>query len=914
MSNARSPDTARHSTAQTVDKRLAVDAPWSHSWHDVTESLGVVRERGLSRSEAMRRRKRVGRNRLREPHRTSAWDVLANQFKSVILLLLAAAAIVSFALGDWIEGVAIAAVIGINAAIGFATEWQAVRSMEALRHLERISARVRRDSEVREIPADDLVPGDLVLLEGGDVVTADLRIIEASKLQVDESLLTGESLPVGKHPEPLEAGVAVAERKNMLFKGTLVTRGSGEAVVVATGMRTELGTIAALTEEAEEESTPLEKRLERLGHRLIWVTLAIAAVVAGAGVLAGRGLVLMIETSIALAVAAIPEGLPIVATLALARGMLRMARRNAVVQRLAAVETLGATSVICTDKTGTLTRNELTVTRLWLSDGLVEIQEGGAIVREGQKLNDDESRRLNDILTIGVLCNNAALHDDGTAVGDPLEVALLRAGADAGLRRRPLLEQMREVREEAFDTATKMMATIHQTDARYYVAVKGAPEAVLEASVSVSTASGDRELDPGERRTWQERVDELAGQGFRLLAHADKTVDDAETRPYEGLRLLGLVGFVDPPRSDAADAIQASHRAGIQVVMVTGDQPLTARTIARAVHLVQDENQKVFMGEDIEHLKDSPDELRHARIFARVTPKQKLDLIEAFQRSGRVVAMTGDGVNDAPALKKADIGVAMGRRGTQVAREAADMVLEDDAFATIVAAVRQGRVIFDNIRRFVVYLLSCNISEILLVASASVTSAPLPILPLQILFLNLVTDVFPALALGLGEGSDEVMTRPPRQATEQILTRDHWMAMALWAGLITMSVLAAFWTALGPLGMSERQAVTVSFLTLAFAQLWHVFNMRGRGSNLLRNDVVANPWIWGALALCTGLLLAAVFVSPLAGVLRVGAPTTEGWLLIVVFGFAPLLVGQLFLTWRPGRPSREAGDLAGARR
>ncbi len=901
---------------QAADNQLAsaVDRPWSRSWQEVLEALGVVPERGLTSSEAAQRRKRVGRNRLREPRRTTAFEVLANQFKSVILLLLAIATAVSLALGNWVEAGAIAVVIGINAVIGFVTEWQAVRSMEALRRLERIEARVRRDREVQELPADELVPGDLVLLEGGDVVTADLRVLEASKLQVDESLLTGEALPVGKRADPLEANVMVAERSNMLYKGTLVTRGSGEAVVVATGMRTELGTIAALTERAREESTPLEKRLEQLGQRLIWVTLAIAVVVAVSGVLVGRDLGVMVETSIALAVAAIPEGLPIVATLALARGMLRMARRNAVVQRLAAVETLGATGVICTDKTGTLTKNELTVTRVWLSEGLVEIRDEGAVaIPEGRRLSDVESRRMKDILAIGVLCNNAALHEDGTAVGDPLEGALLRAGAHAGLQRTSLLEHMPEVREEAFDTATKMMATIHETDAgRHYVAVKGAPEAVLEASVSVSTERGDRALDSEGRQTWRERTDELARDGFRVLAHADKTADDAGTDPYEGLRLLGLIGFVDPPRADAAPAIEACHRAGIQVVMVTGDQPLTAQSLARAVGLIQDDDHEVVQGDDIERLRTSPDLLGQPRIFARVTPQQKLDLIEAFQRSGRVVAMTGDGVNDAPALKKADIGVAMGHRGTQVAREAADMVLEDDAFATIVVAVHQGRVIFDNIRRFVVYLLSCNISEILLVASASVTSAPLPILPLQILFLNLVTDVFPALALGLGEGSDEAMTRPPRRATEPILTPDHWVTMVLWAGLIMSAVLAAFWMALARLGMTEEEAVTVSFLTLAVAQLWHVFNMRSRGSQLLHNDVVANPWVWMAIALCVGLLLGAVFLPPLASVLRVQAPSGEGWLLIATLGFAPALVGQVLLAWPPGTRRRETSGQAPA--
>lgn len=863
-----------------------VEAPWSKSWEDVLAALAVTREQGLADPEAARRRQEVGRNRLREPHRTSAWDVLANQFRSVILLLLALAASVSAALGDWVEAAAIGAVIVINAAIGFATEWQAVQSMEALRRLERRRSRARRGGEVHDIPAEDLVPGDIVLVEGGDVVTADLRLIDASRLQVDESMLTGESLPIGKHPDTLEAGTAVADRRNMLFKGTQVTRGSGEAVVVATGMRTELGTIATLTEEAEQESTPLEKRLERLGRRLIWVTLAIAAAVAVAGVLAGRAWGLMLETSIALAVAAVPEGLPIVATLALARGMLRMARRNAVVQRLAAVETLGATTVVCTDKTGTLTTNELTVSRVWLSEGVVELAGAG------------ESRSLRDLLTVGVLCNNAELHEDGTSVGDPLEVALLRAGAGAGLQRSRLVEQMPEVREEAFDTDTRMMATIHASGGGQYVAVKGAPEAVIAACVAERHEEGDRHLDAPARDAWHQRVDELASQGIRVLAHADKTADP-ETPPYEGLRLLGLVGFIDPPRPDAAAAIEACQRAGIQVVMVTGDQPLTARSIAQAVHLVSDGDHEVLTAGDIERIRRSPEALGRVRVFARVTPKQKLDLVEAFQQNGQVVAMTGDGVNDAPALRKADIGVAMGRRGTQVAREAADMVLEDDAFATIVAAVRQGRVIFDNIRRFVLYLLSCNVSEILLVASASVLSAPLPILPLQILFLNLVTDVFPALALGLGEGGDEVMTRPPRRPTEQIVTRDQWMAIGLWPAIMTVAVLIAFWTALARLGMDESEAVTVSFLTLAFAQLWHVFNMRSRGASLWRNDVVTNPWIWGALLLCTVLLLAAVYVPALADILSVRPPSRAGWALILGLSPLPLLAGQVLRRW-PG--------------
>jgi P-type Ca2+ transporter type 2C len=876
--------------------QMHVETPWARPWQEVLDELDVSRSRGLSEPDAARRLARTGPNRLREPRRTSALNVLANQFRSVILLLLAAAAAVSFAFGDLMQAGAIVAVIAINAAVGFITEWRAVRSMEALRRMERGVTRVRRAGEIREIPAEELVPGDLVLLEGGDVVPADLRVIDSSRLEANESMLTGESLPVAKGPEPIGADVDVADRANILFKATPVTRGSGEGVVIATGMQTELGVIAALTEEAQERSTPLERRLEALGRRLVWVTLAVAAGVAIAGVIARRDLASMIEMSIALAVAAIPEGLPIVATLALARGMLRMARRKAIVQRLAAVETLGATTVICTDKTGTLTENRLSVAQLWLSGGLVDVGESGGklVARYEGSHGATMTPMLREILSVGVLCNNATLRDDGSGVGDPLEVALLRSGAGAGVTRDVLLDRMPEVGKEAFDATTQMMATMHRLDeSRYYGAVKGAPETVLRASISVRTDGGDRALDVTERQRWEQRVDELARRGFRVLAHADKIVVEADAPPYEGLRLLGLVGFVDPPRADAAIAIEACRRAGIHVVMVTGDQPMTALSIARAVHLVREEDVAVLRGQDIERLRDVPDALRAASIFARVTPKQKLDLVGAFQRDGQVVAMTGDGVNDAPALRQADIGVAMGRRGTQAAREAADMVLEDDSFSTIVAAVRQGRVIIQNIRRFVVYLLSCNTSEILLVASASVTSAPLPILPLQILFLNLVTDVFPALALGLGEGSEDVMTRAPRPANEQIVKRESWIAIAMWAGLITAAVLAAFWIALAHFGMDNEHAVTVSFLTLAFAQLWHVFNMRSRGSSLVRNDIVTNPWIWGALLICTGLLLAAVSFPPLARVLGIRAPGADGWLLIAALSLAPALLGPL---------------------
>jgi len=883
-----------------------LDRPWwAHTYQEGLDALGVSADEGLDASEVRRRRKRFGANRLRQAESQSVWQILLEQFKSLIVLLLVAAAALSFAFGEWVEGVAITAVILINAMIGFVTELRAVRSMEALQQLVSVSAKVRRDGHAQEIRAEELVPGDIVLLEGGDVVTADLRLIEASKLQANESALTGESVPVSKQVESLEEDVPLADRSNMVFKGTAITRGAGEGVVIATGMDTELGHISSLVEEAEEEVTPLEKRLEQLGRRLIWVTLVIGAFVAVAGILAGREILLMVETAIALAVASIPEGLPIVATIALARGMWRMAHHNALINRLSAVETLGATNVILTDKTGTLTENRMTVTRMALPSGQVEVGgEGleieGTFSRDGTSIALSDDKVLRRALEVGVLCNNAALERDDseiTAVGDPVEVALLVAGAKAELQRDLLVEEKPEVREIAFDPEVKMMATFHQEDSRYQVAVKGALEAVMGVSSQILTSKGEREMSDEDREQWAKRNDQMAEEGLRVLALATKTVETAEVEPYKDLSFLGLVGLLDPPREEVRPALEAARGAGVRVIMLTGDQPATARNVALAVGLVEDDKAEMVHGMDLKSYEEWAEEERQrilqAPIFARVNPKQKLDLIAVHQDSGAIVAMTGDGVNDAPALKKADIGVAMGQRGTQVAREAADMVLKDDAFSTIVVAIEQGRVIFDNIRKFVLYLLSCNISEIMVVSLASIANAPLPIRPLQILFLNLVTDVFPALALGVGEGDPAIMERSPRDPDEPIMTRRHWLAMAGYGLTITLSVFGALLLAFNWLGMGTKQAVTVSFLTLAFAQLWHVFNMRERGSSLLRNDITGNPFVWGALVLCTGLLLAAVYVPGLADVLRVADPGTRGWAVVISMSLVPWAIGQI---------------------
>lgn len=870
---------------------------------DVLNEFGVDAAQGLNSHQVEKQRQKHGWNRLKEAKQRGAGVILVDQFKSPIIALLAIAAVLAFTFQEWIEGIAVVIAIAMNAIIGFITELRAVKSMESLQQLSKTWAKVRREGQVTQISADELVPADIVVLEGGDLVPADLRLLEASKLQVDESALTGESVPVSKNIEPVEPDLPLAEQRNRLFKGTAVTRGSGEGIVIATGMKTELGQISELAEQAGGEQTPLEKRLDQLGRRLIWITLAIAVVVAAVGIFQGRDLVLMVETAIALSVAAVPEGLPIVATVALARGMWRMAQQNALINRLSAVETLGSTSIICTDKTGTLTQNRMTVTRILTDLNTVAVEDssntGFTVGGNPVEANQDHPA-LQQLLHVGVLCNNAELPEMGESdntIGDPMEIALLEVGKRAEMQRPALRQDLPEEREVAFDPEVKMMATYHRTDQGYWVAVKGAPEPMLERCTYYMTSEGPQVLDESSHHRWQQHMTDTAEAGLRVLAFAAKTVDFSDAPPYEDLTLLGIVGLEDPPRAGVKDSISACHQAGIRVIMVTGDQPITARNIGLAVGIVSEQEAEALQGKALRALDDLTQQdkqrLQQASVFARVSPEQKLNLIAIHQDSGAIVAMTGDGVNDAPALRKADIGVAMGQRGTQVAQEAADMVLQDDAFSTIVAAVAQGRAIFRNIRHFTLYLLSGNTGEIIAVGLASLFNTPLPLLPLQILYINAINDVFPALALGLGEGDEVMMQRPPRKGDEPVLTQSHWSAIGLYGLLIAGATLTAFAIALRGMQLNDTQAVTVSFMTLAFGRLWHVFNMRSPGSQILRNEVTQNPYVWGALVLCIGLLLGAVYIPGLSDALGTTGLSWPSWGLVFGASLLPLIIGQV---------------------
>ncbi|KGF70610.1 ATPase [Hoeflea sp. BAL378] len=879
---------------------------------DVAAGLGTDPATGLSPSRVQERLETHGPNQLRRQKAKSALTILVHQFSSIIVWLLAAAAAMSFLLGDFAEAGAILVVLALNGAIGFFTELRAARSMEALMRIAQVRTRVRRDGQERMIDAHGLVPGDVVILEAGDVVTADLRISQASNLQADESVLTGESVPVVKSSGAAGRDSVLGDRTSMAFKATAITQGSGEGLVVATGMNTEIGRISALVQSAASEAAPLEKRLDRLGRRLVWLTFGLAALTIGAGILRGHDLVAMIQTGVALAVAAVPEGLPVVATLSLARGMWRMSQRNAVITRLSSVETLGATTVILTDKTGTLTENKMTAVGYLLDGRDITVSgdgDGRHFAGEGGPVDPARDEGLAWAVRVGALCTNAELGDgskDGRA-GDPMELALLQAAATAGLTHAGLLATYPELCEHAFDPLAKMMATVHAEGDGYLVAVKGAPESVIDSADLVLGPGGPRPLGAAGRRQWKARSSKAAAEGLRLLGLAMKHSGRADDAPYAGLTLVGLVCLADPVREDVRPAIAASRAAGVRVIMLTGDHADTAAAIARQAGL-GDGVLTVIEGSEL--IGVDPDtvsaELRErvlsADVFARVAPETKLVLVSIFQKAGHVVAMTGDGVNDAPALKKADIGIAMGKRGTQVAQEAAHMVLRDDKFATILSAMRQGRVIFDNIRKFVVYLMSCNVSEVLVVGLAVGVGLPMPLLPLQILFLNLITDVFPAFALGLGRGDDSVMRKPPRDPQDSILDGARWMLIGVLGGLITLATLGAFLLALSWLGLEPGAAVTVAFVTLALAQLWNVFTMRDPGSGLFNNEVTRNLYVWGALVLCLGLVGLALWLPALADLLGLPSPGPQGLALAFAASLAPLVLGQAWLAVaRPGR-------------
>ncbi len=890
------------------------------AWHtlpiDVAErQLRTDKTRGLTKEEAGRRHERFGANRLEQARGRSAFAILFSQFKSVLVLLLFAAAGIALAIGDHLEAGAILVVIVLNAAIGFVTEWNAERTLTALQKQTVRMARVVRDGVERELPATELVPGDLIVLEAGARVPADGRIIESVTLRLEEAALTGESKAVTRSTDPIaDVDAPLADRINLAFMGTTIVNGRGHLLVTGTGSTTEMGKIGVLIDEATGTDTPLEKKLARLGRLLLVIVLALCAVIVAAGVLRGHSWLYMLEVGISLAIAAVPEGLPAVATMTLALGMQRMARMGALIRRLPAVETLGSTTVICTDKTGTLTRNEMTVSAFVLDGRRIDVTGTGyspigGFEENGRTVDPRDDAHLTLALRIGVLCNDAKVtHVDGTdtVLGDPTEAALIVAAEKAGLKEDALEAEFPRSHEQPFDSATKRMVTVHRMrEGGLMMFVKGSPATLLAASSAQVGTDGVTPLTSDDRARWHELNRGLAEAALRVLALAYRQLPEGESEnnadDTSHLVFVGLVGMTDPLRDEANAAIVTCREAGIRSVMITGDQQITAAEIARQLGIDRDRNGqplRIVHARELANLDAAGwrETVDGAAVFARASPKHKLQIVEALQAQGQIVAMTGDGVNDAPALKKADIGVAMGIKGTEVAKETADMVIVDDNFATIVRAVEQGRIIYANILRFVRYLFSCNLSELLTVFIALMVGWPLPLGALQILWLNMITDVFPALALALEPSMPGVMRRAPHDPKAPLLPA-RLLVMIGWQGLLLAAVtLLAFFLGMrmhGTQAEGLKHATTMTFMALALAQVVHVFSSRSETGSAFDARLFKNGWLWGAVVLCILLQMAAVYVPFLSTILHTVPLGAEDWGVVIGCAVAPLVVVEV---------------------
>ncbi|KLN53271.1 cation-translocating P-type ATPase [Variovorax paradoxus] len=813
--------------------------------------LGVDPCEGLSAEEALKRQEFHGPNSLPQSPPRSLMQRVLDQFRDFMVLVLIAAALLSGFIGDVADTVAIAVMVALNAAIGLAQEWRAERALDALKRLASPHATVRREGSSQVLETSELVPGDVVLLEAGNLVPADLRLHQAAQLRVDESTLTGESVTVEKHTAHLPDGVhGVGDRLNMAFKGTLVTHGRAEGLVVATGSRTELGRVAGLLRDTQARSTPLQLRLASFGRRLSLVVLCLCTLIFGIGVMRGEPVLLMALTAISLAVAAIPEALPAVVTVLLALGARRMVKVNALVRRLPSVETLGSVSVICSDKTGTLTQNRMRVQ-------VVDLLAGGS--------RDPLWRAV-------LLCTDASLGARGEWVGDPTETALVEAAQAAGFEPGAVRAAHARLEEWPFDAGRKRMSTLHREQEGWVVVTKGAPETVLPCCTRVASGQGDLVLDGAEALS---AAQTMAAQGLRVLAVARRSfaqnpVGRSAEAVESGMVLLGLVGLADPPRPQAKAAVADCRSAGITPVMITGDHPATALAIARELGIAEGSG-PVLTGADLGAMDDAALQraARDVRVYARVDPAQKIRIVQALQAQGQFVAMTGDGVNDAPALKQADIGIAMGLGGTDVAREAASLVLLDDNFASIVAAVREGRRIFDNIRKFIRYAMTGNSGEIWTLFLAPLMGMPIPLLPLHILWVNLVTDGLPGLALAAEPAERGVMQRPPRAPGESVFAGGLWQH-TLWVGLLIAALCLGIQAWALKMDMHWQ---TMVFTVLTLSQMGHVLAIRSETDSLFTQGLRSNLPLAGAVLSTFALQLAVIYVPDLQSVFRTEALT-----------------------------------------
>ena len=872
------------------------------------KELGSDSATGLSGAESIRRLSEFGRNELIESGVKSPWLIFLDQMKELMVVILIIAAIISALLGDYSDAIAIGAIVILNAVLGFTQEYRAEKAMAALKKLTVPSVKVRRDGGVSEISAVDLVPGDIVMLEAGNFVPADCRVIESADLQTQEAALTGESLPVRKTTDAqTQPDLALADRRNMVYMGTHITAGRGEAVVAETGMRTELGRIAGMIQTVRREATPLQKRLAQLGKVLAAAAFFIVIVIFVLGWFRGDDLEVLFLTAVSIAVAAVPEGLPAVMTIALTLGAQRMLKRRVLIRKLSAVETLGSVTVICSDKTGTLTENQMAVTILQLADCKVDLQNRHSdnYQKEFPRL---EQPGFNLMLVGVALCNDAVMSSNSNGqnstnpLGDPTEAALVVAAARGGLLKPDMDRLLPRVAEVPFTSERKRMTTIHRYPADPQLAppgvrtacpegtssivfTKGAVDVLLDLSDSVWVNGQVEPLDDAWRERLSAENESLAADGMRVLGVAYRCLESAPLKAEaddleHGLTLIGMIAMIDPSRAEAPSAVGTCKAAGIRPVMITGDHPLTARYIASRVGIADSDS--VVTGPQLE--RTSPGALEQlvetATVYARVSPEHKLRIVDGLHRRGHIVAMTGDGVNDAPALKKADIGVAMGITGTDVSKEAADMVLLDDNFASIVAAVEEGRVIYDNIRKFIRYILATNSGEIWLMLVAPLFGMPLPLLPLQILWMNLVTDGLPALALGVEPPESDVMSRPPRPPGESMFARGMgrqivWVGMLM--GILSLAIGYGYW------GAQDPTWQTMVFTTLTLSQMANVMAIRSERRSLFQIGIRSNLPLLGAVGLTVVFQLALIYVPFLQSIFKtVALPVPDLLLALVV--------------------------------
>jgi len=857
------------------------------AWHAIPggDALKLLEasERGLTVAEAERRLREYGANELRQAKRASALTIFLNQFKSILVLILVAATVVSALIGEVADALVIAAILLANAALGFVQERRAEKALEAMRRLTASKAHVTREGERVELLAREVVAGDILVLEPGDKVAADARLLQVISLESDESSLTGESQPVRKATHVLSPETPLADRANLIYMGTNVTSGRGRAVVVATGMRTELGKIAELVQAEEERETPLQKRLDKFGKQIGLVVIALSVVIFAAETLEGQNPLDIFLIAISLAVAAVPEGLPAVVTVTLALGVARMASRNSIVRRLSSVETLGSVTVICSDKTGTLTRNEMTVRRLYVDRAEVEVTgEGyrpeGRLLRDGVETDSLRDEQVSKLMVAVALCNDAELSQEDGAwkiKGDPTEGALLVAAAKSGIRLEELRDSFPRVDEVPFSSERKRMTTVHKAPSGgVFAFMKGAPETVLECCSSSLDEGREIGLSAAEKQRILGVNQEMAARGLRLLGAAYRELPEGVRQEPEEVErdmvFLGLAGMIDAPREEAKRAIETCEKAGIRVVMITGDHRSTAVAVARELGLVRGSGM-VLTGAELDGLSDGELEeiVEDVVIYARVSPEHKIRIVRALKKKGHIVAMTGDGVNDAPALKSSDIGVAMGITGTEVAKEASDMVLADDNFATIVTAVEEGRRIYDNITKFIRFLLAVNFAEVAFIPMATFLGMPLPLLPVQILFINVATDGLPAAALGFDPADPDVMRRRPREPKAGLLSGYKLFILASTLLLLMGAVTTFYW---GLLTTNEAVARTMAFTQIVFFELIVVFNCRSETRSIFRLSPASNR-----------RLLAAVASSALIQLVLIYTPGLQG-----PFGTAPL--------------------------